>query len=157
VGLATLIICTNDLLTGRAIVSIVNSGIRHAVGVSSRLLSMAIAALVFTLSADVHASRVVAAKVMSTKTSEYGVAFVVLDKAPSGTIPACAGSTVAERAYSMNINTAPGRALLNQLTTAAALGKSVTVIGRAEYPTLVATACSVWTGYEYINLIEVVN
>jgi hypothetical protein len=99
------------------------------------------------------------AKITATLSLESGVGLIHVDVAPTG-VAACGNATGQLKRFSVSLNTAVGRAMMNQASLAMLLGKSVDIIGRGDvaswYPAG-TSACSNWGDTEDIVYIHVFN
>jgi flavin reductase (DIM6/NTAB) family NADH-FMN oxidoreductase RutF len=95
----------------------------------------------FFISAKTHAGTVSGAKVSFINTASFDAAFIHVNVAPTN-VAACATVTASQYRFVVNLNTASGRAILNQATVAMALGKTLSIVGSGD--------CAVWGDTESV-------
>jgi hypothetical protein len=96
----------------------------------------------FFMCTKAHAGTVSGAKVSFINTASFDVAFIHVNVAPAG-VPVCATVTTSQYRFVVNLNTASGRAILNQATAAMALGKTLSIIGSGD--------CAIWGDTESLQ------
>ena len=101
-----------------------------------------LSAAVFFVCAKAHAGTVTGAKVSLINTASFDVAFIHVNVAPTN-VAACGVVTASQNRFVVNLNSASGRAILNQATVAMALGKTLSIVGTGE--------CGVWLDTESVQ------
>jgi|GEM_PF-2169998 len=96
----------------------------------------------FLICAKANAGTVSGAKVSFINTASFDVAFIHVNVVPTN-VPACGTLTTSQSRFAVNLNSASGRAILNQATVAMALGKTFSIVGTGD--------CGVWADTESVQ------